>query len=318
MDKIYPKILFFSKKVLNFQIFKSFFTMKVENIKKTNNIKEIVSMTSKISPGEEWIRNINSSKLITKILYEISEYEYNSIKQDLGSRIRFNLVDTIYDILRNNYEAINGIDIELNYNNIDLEKNIITEEYGIAKTPKDILDIFNLRYIAFKKRNYNNLIGDELKEIKLNFDIYDKNSILLYYKRDNKITASSRLVLDSYINLPSEYLFDKKNGFNNLREFEKNNLKGIAEISRSVIDPKFQARGNEFKTIFGMIYKLSKPLEIGSYITAIAKEDFKLYEKAGFKIIKEGIGYNEINRDVLYLSWDVKKVNSFFKRAFLK
>ena len=237
----------------------------------------------------------------------INKYE-KKIKKNIPFNMKNNLESTINKAILNNKKIIEKS-----------KKNNLFEEIFqyIPIKANEFIDIFNLRYISFEKRGYNKLINNEKNNFYLNYDDYDENSIILKYSRKNIITATTRAIIDGKNGIYSEFNFDNKIGFREIRNKNNINNNKIAEISRSSILPEFQGSGIEFKNLFKTIYYVGKILNVGDYITAIAKEDYKLYEKAGFKILKEDFGYSKIEKEVLYLSWEINNPNKFFKKIFL-
>jgi len=262
---------------------------------------------------------------------EIKNYE-NIYEKKINNKTKIELENIIKSCIKQNTKLLKKIkinDIKIkknyyNYNNNDNDNSLIEKiNQFIPIYAKEFLDIFHLRYLAFDNRNYNLLIDKNKNKIELNYDNYDINSIILKYNRENIITASTRLVLDKEpLKLYSEFKFNREKGFNEIREKYKKEKKqtfnNITEISRSSILPEYQKKGAEFRELFKVVYYLKNILNIGEYITAIAKEDYNLYKKIGFEIIKEDFAYEKIEKQVLYLSWNPNLENRFFKKVFLR
>ena len=242
---------------------------------------------------------------IKDILDSIEDYENRKLNFKINeSKFKKDLVWTIKSVLENNDKIIFKENDKMYLNDF------------LVLNSRDLLDVFYLRYLAFEDRNYNVLLNSEFRKWKLNFDGFDRNSFVLKYSRNEKITGTTRIIFDGEMGLYSESNYDGEFGFNSLR-----NLMKIAEISRSAIIPECQSSGIEFKNLFRALYYFGRKIDVDCYVTAIAKEDYKLYKKLGFEIMKKDFGYKKngtIEKEVLFLKWEIRNVNSLFKRLFLK
>lgn len=182
------------------------------------------------------------------------------------------------------------------------------ENILLADNAEDLIQVFKLRSSIYNQIGYNKEFEDPIKG--LNFDKYDNNSAVLYYKQNNIITGTTRLIYDSKKGLPSEKIFS----FSNLRkEYSK-----IGELSRLIIKNQ-EGLGLEFKNIMASIYYFFISNEIDITLLGIKQEHYKMYDRfGGSEIIQEIGNYGQINLPALILSWDPNKVSIFFKKLFLK
>ena len=179
----------------------------------------------------------------------------------------------------------------------------------LATTAESLVEVFKLRSDVYSSLNYQDEFPDSIEG--LNFDKYDSNAAILFYKVDKQITGTTRLIFDSTNKLPSEDKFS----FNNQRD--KYNT--IGELSRLIVRKNTKGLGLEFKNIMGGIYHLFINNDIDITFLAIIKEHYKLYTKfGGSEIIFNSDNYGNLGHPVYILSWDPSQVSPFFKKAFLK
>lgn len=178
----------------------------------------------------------------------------------------------------------------------------------LAITAEDLIDVFKLRSDVYTCINYNEEFPDTIEG--LNFDRYDSNSAILYYKNDCSITGTTRLIFDSINRLPSE----DKVSFGDIRS--QNSI--IGELSRLIVRNKTKGLSLEFKYIMTGIHLLFMNNNIDITLLGIKKEHYKMYSKfGGSNIIHEMPNYGYVNESALILSWDPSKVSNFFKKVFL-
>jgi len=184
----------------------------------------------------------------------------------------------------------------------------------LTTTAEDLIEVFKLRSDVYteisnlhKEINYKDQYKDEIEG--LNFDKYDKNSAVLYYKNSDKITGTTRIIFDSKSKLPVE----KKFSFDYIRE--KDNR--IAELSRLAVKQK-KGLNLEFKNLFQGIYHIIVNNNIDIAIAVILKDYFKLYTKfGGIQVEKEVDSYGTIDTSNLVVSWNPYIASKFFKKSFL-
>ena len=93
----------------------------------------------------------------------------------------------------------------------------------------------------------------------------------------------------------------------------------MAEFSRQVIHPSYQAKGIEFREFYAGAYNLAKLNGIQRFIAGIDKTHLSLYQKfGGINIEKEMENYGAIKKPFLITSWEVNKASDFFHRIILK
>ena len=196
---------------------------------------------------------------------------------------------------------------------INFNKNIVfpneNKNLHLATTAEDLIDVFKLRSDVYTNINYQNEFPDAIEG--LNFDKYDSCSAILFYKKDNTITGTTRLIFDSDNLLPSENKFS----FQNIRK----DYAVIGELSRLIVLQEKKGLSLEFKYLMQGIYHIFMNNNIDITVLGIKEEHYKLYNKfGGSDILYKMANYGNINFSAMILSWDPSKVSNFFKRAFLK
>lgn len=178
----------------------------------------------------------------------------------------------------------------------------------LATTAEDLIDVFKLRSDVYSSINYQDEFPDEIEG--LNFDKYDSNSAVLYYKSEKYITGTIRIAFDLYNKLPSEdkYSFDKI----------RDKYKTITEMSRFMVHKESKGLSLEFKYLFAGIYNVFMNNKIDIILSGLKSEHYKLYSKfGGVDIIQELNSYGTFTIPCLILSWNPSQVSPFFKKAFL-
>jgi len=179
----------------------------------------------------------------------------------------------------------------------------------LANTAEDLIDVFKLRSDVYTNINYQDEFPDTIEG--LNFDEYDCNSAILFYKAEQQVTGTIRIVFDSSKKLPSEDKFS----FNDMRD--KYNI--ITEISRLVIYKETQGLSLEFKYLFSGLHNIFMNNDLDIILSGLKEEHYKLYSKfGGVNILKNLNSYGSFEIPCLILSWDPSQVSNFFKKAFLK
>ena len=179
----------------------------------------------------------------------------------------------------------------------------------LINSAEELIEVFKIRSSIYTSIDYQKEFPDTIEG--LNFDKYDKNSAILYYKKSEEISGTLRLIFDSKHKLPTE----KKFPFDYIRKQNKI----IGELSRFVVDNKSKGLSLEFKNLFSGIHNIFRHNDIDLVVTAIKKDHYKLYSKfGGTKVEKELTGYGLVNMPFLVMSWNPELASDFFKRAFLK
>ncbi len=179
----------------------------------------------------------------------------------------------------------------------------------MVSSVKELIQIFMLRSKIYKKLNYNSEFPDLIEG--LNFDFYDKNSAILYIKKDQVITGTCRLIFDSDKKLP----IDKNYSLDYLRVDEKK----ISEVSRLIIEHQNAGLSQEFKLLTKGIYYVIKQNNLDFSISVIKEEHFKLYRRfGGFDIEEKLNSYGHLDNSFVITSWDILKISIFFKKLFLE
>lgn len=179
----------------------------------------------------------------------------------------------------------------------------------LVNSVEDLVEVFKLRSDVYTEIGYQEECPDFIAG--LNFDTYDKNAAILFYKSDKKITGTMRVIFDSVDKLPSESKFS----FDEIRS----RYNTIGELSRFVVKHETKGLSLEFKNLFAGVYNIFTSNDLDLVVTAIKKEHYKLYTKfGGTNIEKELAGYGLVDMPFLVISWNPSLASSFFKRAFLR
>lgn len=182
---------------------------------------------------------------------------------------------------------------------------------SLTTTAEELVDVFKLRSDIYTNMNYQKEFPDFIEG--LNFDSYDKNSAILFYKSNNQITGSIRIIFDSKQNLPS----DDKYCFDYLRKQKKQ----ICELSRLVVKQNNKGLGQEFKNLFKGVYQISEDHnnQIDLSLFCVTKEHYKLYSKfGGISIEKDLEDYGNLINSFFILSWQSSLSSKYFQKVFLK
>ena len=191
---------------------------------------------------------------------------------------------------------------KLSWENKDKHLNLVT-------TAEELVEVFKLRSDVFNEVGYKEVFPDTIDG--LNFDKYDKNSAIVYYKNNKEITGTVRLIIDSENKLPSESVMS----FDNIRKKHKT----IGELSRNIIKQGTKGLNLEFKYLMAGVHNVFVNNDIDMTLSGIKKEHFKLCSRfGGIDIVKELDYYGTIKEPCLIISWDPSQASNFFKKAFLK
>ncbi len=179
----------------------------------------------------------------------------------------------------------------------------------LATTAEDLIDVFKLRSNVFTSINYQEEFPDTIAG--LNFDKYDSNSAILFYKADKMITGTIRLVFDSVDKFPSE----DKYSFDELRlKYDV-----ITEMSRFMVHKELKGLSLEFKYLFSGVHTIFMENNIDIIVSGLKSEHYKMYSKfGGVNILKNLNSYGTFTMPCLILSWDPSQVSKFFKKVFLE
>lgn len=179
----------------------------------------------------------------------------------------------------------------------------------LTTTAEELIEVFKLRSTVFTDVNYQNEFPDTIEG--LNFDIFDKNSAIIYYKNNHEVTASIRLIFDSVNKLPSEKSFS----FDEFRK--KHNC--IGEISRNIIKYRGKGLNLEFKYLMCGIYNIFINNDIDIALCGIKEDHLKLFKKlGGVNIVEKIDSYGTLDTPCLIISYNPNEASSFFKKVFLK
>jgi predicted GNAT family N-acyltransferase len=179
----------------------------------------------------------------------------------------------------------------------------------LTTTAEELIEVFKLRSDVYTSIDYQNEFPDTIEG--LNFDIFDKNSAIIYYKNNNKVTGSIRLIFDSYNKLPSE----EKLSFDSFRQ----QYNVVGEISRNVVYNEGRGLNLEFKYLMCGIYNIFKNNKIDIALSGIKQEHLKLFKKlGGVDIVKEMDSYGSLDVPFYIISYNPSQASKFFKKVFLE
>lgn len=178
----------------------------------------------------------------------------------------------------------------------------------LTTTAEDLVNVFKLRSDVYQSINYQDEFPDTIEG--LNFDNHDKNSAIIYYKSNNVISGTIKVIYDAGIKLPSE----EKYSFDYLRD----KYKQLVELSRFVVANNKPGLNQEFKYLFAGVHSLFMNNDIDLVLSSIRQDHYKMYTKfGGTKIEKELTGYGKLDVPFLVLSWNPAEASNFFKKVFL-
>jgi len=191
--------------------------------------------------------------------------------------------------------------------NLSWEKT--NENLNLVKSAEELIDVFKLRSDVYTKIGYQSEFNDAIEG--LNFDLFDKNSAIVYYKSNKEMTGTCRLIFDSENKLPSdkEYSFDKI----------RNRYGIIGEISRNAVkDNESKGLGLEFKYLMAGMHNVFVNNNINMTLSVMKSEHYRMFSKfGGNEIVDELKDYGNLDQASLIISWDPSQVSKFFKKAFL-
>lgn len=212
------------------------------------------------------------------------------------------------DLFRQRIFLEEVIDESLSFNR-KLNWNNRGQNIQLIASAEELIEVYQLRSDVYTKIGYQKECPDAIEG--LNFDIFDKNSAILYCSNEKQLTGTIKVIYDGVNKLPSE----QKISFDYLREDHKQ----IVELSRFVVQNSAKGLNQEFKNLFAGVYFLYKDNDIDLVLSSIRKEHYKMYTKfGGVNIEKELEAYGFVDTEFLVLSWNPDEVTQFFKRAFLK
>ena len=219
-----------------------------------------------------------------------------------------------------NEEQINAL--ELFRNRIFLEEVIeesilfnqklswenLNNNLRLVSSAEDLIEVFKLRSDIFHSVGYGNVFSDAMEG--LNFDIFDKNSAIIYYTSQNEVTATVRLIFDSEQKLPCDNILS----FDNLRK----QYNTIGELSRNAIKRQSSKLNLEFKYLMSGIHNVFSNNDIDITVSGIKSDNYKLCSKfGGVEILKDLGLFEKTNEESMIISWDLSKKSKFFDKAIL-
>ena len=172
---------------------------------------------------------------------------------------------------------------------------------GITTTAEELIKVFKLRSEVYTQINYQKEFPDTIEG--LNFDIFDKNSAILYYQANNEVTGTTRLIFDSSNKLPSEekYSFDEgRKKYNN-----------IGEVSRLIIRQDNKGLNQGFKNLVKGLNIVFDNNKIDMTLSGIKKEHFQFYARLGGASIEAELeSYGKVDVPCVIMAWNLSEVKS--------
>jgi len=178
----------------------------------------------------------------------------------------------------------------------------------LARTPSDLLEVFQLRSTLFGQVKYSKDIPGDVEGF--NFDSLDECSAILYTKSSGMITGTCRVIFDNTMQLPIEknYTFDdiKKQG------------NQIAELSRLAILNTDRGLNQDFKYLVKGAYYIMIDNDMDTLVSVMIPEHYRFYKNfGGFVVEKKLESYIGMKRPFVITSWEVSKISTYFKRLYL-
>lgn len=165
-----------------------------------------------------------------------------------------------------------------------------------------------LRSEVYGEMGYTSEFPESIKG--LDFDEYDVYSAIIYYKKDNIIRGTCRLIFDAS---NQKFPIDEKFSLNYLR----NQKRKISEGSRFIIKNS-KGLKQEFRFLTIDTYRVLSSYNL-DMIFVIAEEHLKLYQNfGGFSVEKTFSTYGSLNKKFCITLWRTDKISPFFKRVFLR
>ena len=252
------------------------------------------------------MRNINKNNTLTQFK-ELVEHNLNKRLEYMTDDFNDQQAYAI-ELFKNRIFLEEIIEESISFNK-KITWNEQNKNLQLTTTAEELIEVFKLRSDVFHEMGYDNSFPDIIDG--LSFDIFDKTSAIVYYQKDGEFCGTCRMIFDSINKLPSDdiYSFD--------RERQKNNL--ICEISRNVVKYRDKGLSLEFKYLMRAMCNLFTDNHIDLALSGIKKEHFKMFSRFGkVEIIKELSHYKTIKEPFLILSYDLKVVPKFIKKAFLQ
>jgi hypothetical protein len=230
------------------------------------------------------------------------------IQKSVYERINVEDQNRILDLFNQRVFLEKTIDKAISFNKkLDWDRQ--NPHYKLTTTAEELIEVFKLRSDVYTSIEYQEEFPDTIEG--LNFDKHDHNSAIVYCKKDNEYTGTSRIIFDSNHKLPSEEKFS----FDYLREKD---LK-LCETSRFTIKKDSSGLSFDFKNIMRAFYEITTNNSADLVVSGIREEHFKMYSKfGGISIEKELDSYGLIEVPFLIISWNMSEASKFFKRSFLR
>lgn len=169
-----------------------------------------------------------------------------------------------------------------------------TKAYYLTTTAEELVEVFKLRSEIYEQMRYGNEFPDIIEG--LNFDNYDVHSAIIYCKKEDEFTGTSRIIFD---NEKNKLQTDEKFSFDYLREQNKK----IAETSRFTIKKDDGKLSLDFKNIMKAYYDIMTTNDMDLIVSSIAQRHYKLYSKSGgIKVEKELHSFGHLQGEFLVIS----------------
>ena len=249
--------------------------------------------------------NINKNSTLEQ-LKELVEYNINRRLDYMPDDFNEQQLYAI-ELFKNRIFLEEVIDESISFNR-KLSWENINPNLKLVSTAENLVEVFKLRSDIFHSVGYGDIFQDTIEG--LNFDKYDKNAAIIYYRCNNEVTATVRLIFDSIEKLPCDSIIS----FDNLRE----QYNTIGELSRNAIKRQSGKLNLEFKYLMSGIYNVFSNNDIDMTVSGIKADNYKLCSKfGGVEILKDLGLFEKTNEESLIISWDLSKKSKFFDKAIL-
>lgn len=176
---------------------------------------------------------------------------------------------------------------------------------NLTKTAEELIHTFQLRSDVYTQIGYQKEFPDTISG--LNFDIFDTQSAVLYYKTNQTYLGTTRLIFDSKHQLPSEKIHNFDEG--------RKKYGQIGEVSRLIVKQDNKGLNPAFKNLVKGLNLIFTHNQIDMTLSGIKQEHFQFYSRLGGASVEVELkAYGEVTVPCVIMAWDLSKV----KNRYLK
>jgi hypothetical protein len=194
----------------------------------------------------------------------------------------------------------------------------VFDNVSLVASVDEFLEVMQLRARRYRDMGYDQVYTSDVPG--LDYDEHDTHSYILCCRHNGEIIASERVIVKTAGKLlPSEELYNARNGLTHIARQCQQRSQTYAEKSRLVIAANSIVSGPAFKKLFASTYYLAGHEAIGNYIALCTEREYrKNYQRFGMIAEKTGRFFEELEEPDAILSWDLElQVSRFFERAIL-